>query len=78
MTKRNIPKFKRHPISRKLRKAYKPTEAMAKQHQQVVDETYSRLTTRPIHEQFGKTVEEWNASQSAWDVLHDMHGLRGM
>ncbi len=31
-----------------------------------------------IHEQFGMTVEEWNASQSAWDVLHDMHGLRGM
>ena len=43
MTKRNIPKFKRHPISRKLRKAYKPTEAMAEQHQQVVDETYSRF-----------------------------------
>ncbi len=31
-----------------------------------------------IHEQFGMTVEEWNASQSAWDMLHDMHGLRGM
>ena len=31
-----------------------------------------------IHEQFGMTVEEWNASQSAWDVLHDMHGLKGM
>ena len=30
-----------------------------------------------IHEQFGMTVEEWNASQSAWDVLHDQHGLRG-
>ena len=30
-----------------------------------------------IHEQFGMTVEEWNASQSAWDLLHDMHGLRG-
>ena len=31
-----------------------------------------------IHEQFGMTVEEWNASQSAWDVLHDQHGLRGL
>ena len=31
-----------------------------------------------IHEQFGMTIEEWNASQSAWDVLHDMKGLRGM
>ena len=30
-----------------------------------------------VWEQFGMTVEEWNASQSAWDVLHDMHGLRG-
>jgi hypothetical protein len=31
-----------------------------------------------IHEQFGMTVEEWNASQSAWDVLHDQYGLRGL
>ena len=35
-------------------------------------------SAKPINEQFGMTVEEWNASQSAWDVLHDMHGLRGM
>ena len=34
-------------------------------------------SAKPIHEQFGMTVEEWNASQSAWDVLHDMHGLGG-
>ena len=34
--------------------------------------------SRPIHEQFGMTVEEWNRSQEAWDVLHDMHGLRGL
>ena len=34
-------------------------------------------SAKPINEQFGMTVEEWNASQSAWDVLHDMHGLRG-
>ena len=33
-------------------------------------------SAKPINEQFGMTVEEWNASQSAWDVLHDMHGLR--
>ena len=32
----------------------------------------------PIHEQFGMTVDEWNRSQEAWDVLHDMHGLRGL
>ena len=33
--------------------------------------------SRPIHEQFGMTVEEWNRSQEAWDVQHDMHGLNG-
>ena len=40
-----------------------------------VDET---TVETPIHEQFGMTVDEWNASQSAWDVLHDQHGLRGL
>ena len=30
-----------------------------------------------VWEQFGMTLEEWNQSQSDWDVLHDMHGLRG-
>ena len=37
----------------------------------------SEVKPLAIHEQFGMTVEEWNASQSAWDVLHDEHGLRG-
>ena len=31
----------------------------------------------PVNELFGMSVDEWNASQSAWDVLHDRHGLRG-
>ena len=31
-----------------------------------------------IHEQFGMTVEEWNAACDHWDMLHDLHGLRGM
>jgi len=30
-----------------------------------------------VWEQFGMTLEEWNQSQSDWDVMHDMHGLRG-
>ena len=38
----------------------------------------SEVKEIPIHEQFGMTVDEWNASQSAWDVLHDQHGLRGL
>ena len=42
------------------------------------NETNEQPKPLEIHEQFGMTVEEWNASQSAWDVLHDMHGLRGM
>jgi|TARA_R100001129_G_scaffold90029_1_gene61292 hypothetical protein len=29
----------------------------------------------PVNELFGMSVDEWNASQSAWDVLHDRHGL---
>ena len=32
----------------------------------------------PVNELFGMAVDEWNASQSAWDVLHDQHGLRGL
>ena len=35
-------------------------------------------SAKPINEQFGMTIEEWNQSQSDWDSLHDMHGLRGM
>jgi hypothetical protein len=31
----------------------------------------------PVNELFGMSVDEWNASQSAWDVRHDQHGLRG-
>ena len=23
------------------------------------------------------TIDDWNFAQSAWDVMHDMHGLRG-
>ena len=33
--------------------------------------------SRPIHEIFGCTVEEWNASCDAFDRAHDAHGLRG-
>jgi len=31
----------------------------------------------PIHEIFGCTVEEWNASCDAFDRAHDAHGTRG-
>ena len=33
--------------------------------------------SRPIHEIFGCTVEEWNASCDAFDRAHDAHGTRG-
>ena len=33
--------------------------------------------SRPIHEQFGMTVEDWNWHCEQWDTLHDLHGLRG-
>ena len=44
------------------------------QNENQVDE---RVDT-PIHELFGMTVDEWNRSQEAFDVLHDQHGLRGL
>ena len=31
-----------------------------------------------VNELFGMSVDEWNRSQEAWDVLHDQHGLRGL
>ena len=34
--------------------------------------------SRPIHEIFGCTVEEWNASCDAFDREHDAHVTRGV
>ena len=60
-------------ISVEETEAYKMGELM-----EASRELQEAEASRPIHEQFGMTVEEWNRSQEAWDVLHDMHGLRGL
>ena len=60
-------------ISVEETEAYKMGELM-----EASREVQEAEASRPIHEQFGMTVEEWNRSQEAWDVLHDMHGLRGL
>ena len=52
--------------------AYKMGELM-----EASREVQEAEASRPIHEIFGCTVEEWNRSQEAWDVQHDMHGLNG-
>ena len=60
-------------ISVEETEAYKMGELM-----EASRELQEAEASRPIHEVFGMTVEEWNRSQEAWDVLHDMHGLRGL
>ena len=45
------------------------------------NETENQVDERvdvPVNELFGMSVDEWNRSQEAWDVLHDQHGLRGL
>ena len=60
-------------ISVEETEAYKMGELMEASHQ--VQEAEA---SRPIHEIFGCTVEEWNRSCDAWDARHDMHALHGM
>jgi len=60
-------------ISVEETEAYKMGELMEASHQ--VQEAEA---SRPIHEIFGCTVEEWNRSCDAWDARHDMYGLHGM
>ena len=48
------------------------------QNQNENDNQVDERVNVPINEVFGMSVDEWNASQSAWDVLHDRHGLHGM
>tara|TARA_B100000676_G_scaffold280270_1_gene304380 strand:+ start:519 stop:785 length:267 start_codon:yes stop_codon:yes gene_type:complete len=60
-------------ISVEETEAYKMGELM-----EASREVQEAEASRPIHEIFGMTVDEWNRSQEAWDVLHDMHGLRGL
>ena len=60
-------------ISVEETEAYKMGELM-----EASRELQEAEASRPIHEVFGMTVDEWNRSQEAWDVLHDMHGLRGL
>ena len=47
---------------------------MINENENQVEET---TADTPINELFGMTVEEWNRSQEAWDVQHDMNGLKG-
>ena len=60
-------------ISVEETEAYKMGELMEASH-----EVQKAEASRPIHEIFGCTVEEWNRSCDAWDARHDMHGLHGM
>ena len=59
-------------ISVEETEAYKMGELM-----EASRELQEAEASRPIHEIFGCTVEEWNASCDAFDRAHDAHGLRG-
>ena len=48
------------------------------QNQNENDNQVDERVNVPVNELFGMSVDEWNASQSAWDVRHDQHGLHGM
>ena len=48
------------------------------QNQNENDNQVDERVNVPVNELCGMSVDEWNASQSAWDVLHDQHGLRGL
>ena len=71
MSKRNYYRFNQDPWNDEIYKPVKKESDMVDENQ--VDE---RVDV-PVNELFGMSVDEWNASQSAWDVLHDQHGLRG-
>jgi hypothetical protein len=75
MRKRNYYRFNQDPWNDEIYKPAKKENDMVNEDENQVEET---TVETPIHEQFGMTVDEWNASQSAWDVLHDQHGLRGL
>ena len=60
-------------ISVEETEAYKMGELMEASH-----EVQEAEASRPIHEIFGCTVEEWIRSCDAWEARHDMHGLHGM
>ena len=76
MSKRNYYRLNQDPWNDEIYKPVKKENDMVDENQNE-NETNEQPKPLAIHEQFGMTVEEWNASQSAWDVLHDMHGLRG-
>ena len=59
-------------ISVEETEAYKMGELM-----EASREVQEAEASRPIHEIFGCTVEEWNASCDAFDRAHDAHGTRG-
>ena len=59
-------------ISVEETEAYKMGELM-----EASREVQEAEASRPIHEIFGCTVEEWNASCDALDRAHDAHGTRG-
>ena len=71
MSKRNYYRFNQDPWNDEIYKPVKKESDMVDENQ--VDE---RVDV-PVNELFGMSVDEWNASQSAWDVRHDQHGLRG-
>jgi len=42
------------------------------------NEELNEIENAPINEQFGMSLEEWNASCELWDLMHDEYGLHGM
>jgi len=78
MSKRNYYRFNQDPWNDEIYKPIKKENDMVDENQNENENQVEETTVdTPINELFGMTVEEWNRSQEAWDVQHDMHGLKG-
>ena len=77
MSKRNYYRFNQDPWNDEIYKPVKKENDMVDENQNENDNQVDERVDVPVNELFGMSVDEWNASQSAWDVLHDQHGLRG-
>ena len=78
MSKRNYYRFNQDPWNDEIYKPVKKENDMVDENQNENDNQVDERVDVPVNELFGMSVYEWNASQSAWDVLHDQHGLRGL
>ena len=78
MSKRNYYRFNQDPWNDEIYKPVKKENDMVDENQNENENQVDERVDVPVNELFGMSVDEWNASQSAWDVLHDQHGLRGL